>query len=81
MTAKKIIGTAALATLLLAGSVAAQSTTSSSTDTGTGGTTATTPGTPNTGAGGNVAENMMILTGSALAAVAGAALLRKRNTM
>ena len=77
MAAKKIISAATLAFLLSAGAVAAQTTNPTSTDTlGTVQTTDTTsgsstPGTPNTGAGGDVAGNALLLSSSALVALAG----------
>lgn len=46
--------------------------------TNNGGTSAQNPGIPNTGAGGDAAENMILLTTSALVAGAGILALRKR---
>lgn len=72
MSAKKIINTAALTILLLAGSAAAQSTTTP---------TDTVPGTPNTGSGGNAPANIILLTGSAAVALGGIATLLRRRSM
>lgn len=75
MNAKKIINTAAITILLLAGSAAAQTgTTSTSTSGGV-----TSPGTPNTGVGGNAAANVIALTASAAVALGGAAYLLRRG--
>ena len=49
--------------------------------TGTTGTAATTPTAPNTGAGGDTAANLAILTASALVAMGGAAYLARKRTM
>ncbi len=76
MTAKKFVTTAALTVMLLAGSAAAQTgTTSTST------LDDVTPGTPNTGSGGNAVANIILLTGSAAIALGGAAYLARRRTM
>jgi hypothetical protein len=76
MTARKLavkfISAATLALLLTAGTVAAQTTTYSS-------TSSSTPGTPNTGSGGDVAMNIMLLGTSAIIAVGGALYLARRN--
>ena len=71
-TFKKIVSSAALAVLLSAGAVAAQST-STATD--------TTVGTPNTGAGGMSTANLMLLGGSAAVAVVGAVLLARKRSL
>lgn len=71
MSAKKVIGTAAVAFLLLAGPAAAQTT--------TGTTSTSTPGTPNTGAGGSAAANLIILGSTAAIALAGLTYLSRRN--
>jgi hypothetical protein len=62
--------------LLLAGSVHAQTSTTTTGD--TIGTT-TTPGTPNTGAGGYAAVNELVLAGAAIAAGAGLVYLYRSN--
>ncbi len=53
-------------------------TNASGTTSSTSGTTGTTPGVPNTGAGGNAAENMMVLVASGVAALAGILYLSRR---
>lgn len=73
MTTKKFISAAALAFLLTAGAVSAQ--------TGTSSTSTDDVGTPNTGSGGTVTENMAILAASGLAALAGAAYILRRRTV
>ena len=73
MTAKRMITTAALTLFIVAGSAAAQTTT---TATGTN----DTPGTPNTGSGGSAPANILMLTGSAAVALAGIATLMRRRT-
>lgn len=70
MSAKKVIGTAAVAFLLFAGPAAAQT---------TGTTSTSTPGTPNTGAGGSAAANLIILGSTAAIALAGLTYLSRRN--
>lgn len=62
---KNLIGAIALAMMLTAAVASAQTTT----------TTGTTPAVPNTGAGGDTAANVVVLAGSALAALAGATYL------
>lgn len=71
-TIGKTLGTAAIGSLLVAGAAFAQ------TDTDVTGST--TVGTPNTGAGGDLAINMLLLGGSAAAAVAAIAYLRRQQT-
>lgn len=74
ITPKLLGGLAVGATLIVALPAFAQTTTtgtSGSSTTGTVGATTTSVGTPNTGAGGDVATNLAVLTGSALALVAG----------
>ncbi|MGE5540687.1 MAG: hypothetical protein ACM3TU_00150 [Bacillota bacterium] len=67
---------------LLLGGSAAQAQTSSTTDTTAGTYTAsTTPGTPNTGAGGNAAENVIMLVGTGALALAGATYLLRSRTL
>jgi hypothetical protein len=68
----KTLGTAAIGTLLMTGAAFAQTTTDDVTGT-------TTVGTPNTGAGGDLAVNMLLLGGSALAAIGALAYLRKQQ--
>jgi hypothetical protein len=70
-TIGKALGTAAAGTFLMAGMAFAQ------TDTDLSGST--TVGTPNTGAGGDLAVNMLLLGGSAAAAIAAFAYLRKQK--
>lgn len=73
----------ALALMLTLGAGAAYAQTGSTTYTTTntsGATTATTPGTPNTGAGGDAAENAIMLTGTGLVALFGAAYLLRSRT-
>lgn len=73
MKGRNIINTVVLTIMLLAGSVAAQtSTPATSTD--------DVPGTPNTGSGGNAAANIIMLTGSLAVALGGAAYLARRRT-
>lgn len=74
MAAKKIIHAAALTVLFLAGSAAAQTSSSSP-------ATTASPGTPNTGSGGNAAVNILVLTGSAAVALSGLAYLARRRTI
>jgi hypothetical protein len=71
-TIGKTLGTATIGTLLMTGAAFAQTTT----DDVSG---STTVGTPNTGAGGDLAVNMLLLGGSAAAAIAAFAYLRKRE--
>lgn len=76
MTVGKIISSAALATILLAGGAGiamAQTTTT----TGTTGTTGTV-GVPNTGAGGDAAVNILLLGTSALIAIGGGSYLARK---
>lgn len=68
MSSKKIIGSAALALLLMAGPVSAQTSTTST----------TTVGTPNTGAGG-AAANLIILGSTAAIALAGLTYISRRK--
>lgn len=68
---KKIVSGAALAFLLSAGAVAAQSTTS----------TTSVPGTPDTGAGGTSTLNLVLLGGSAAVALVGAMLLARKRSL
>lgn len=74
MTAKKLIGAAALSIMLLASSAAAQTSTTTSTSTDT-------VGTPNTGLGGSAAINLVVLGSSAAIALAGFALLARRKEL
>lgn len=67
MSAKKLIGAAALALLMTAGAASAQ----------TGTTSTTTPGTPSTGAG-DVATNALVLGAAAAIALGGVAYLARR---
>ncbi|MBP9710837.1 MAG: hypothetical protein KBD50_01045 [Candidatus Pacebacteria bacterium] len=68
MNTKKIVSTFALASLLLAGAASAQTTTPE----------VTTPGVPETGAGGNTAANILLLSAAAgIALVGGTYLTRK----
>jgi hypothetical protein len=77
-TIGKALGTAAAGTLLMTGAAFAQTDTTGTTDT-TDLSGSTTVGTPNTGAGGDLAVNMLLLGGSAAAAVAAFAYLRKQR--
>lgn len=54
--------------------------TTSSSGTVNGASTNTAPGTPNTGAGGDAAENAMILTGTGAVALLGASYLLRSRT-
>ncbi|HVU75672.1 MAG TPA: hypothetical protein VHD38_02470 [Candidatus Paceibacterota bacterium] len=71
-TIGKTLGTAAIGSMLLTGAAFAQ------TDT-TDVTGSTTVGTPNTGSGGDLAVNMLVLGGSAAAAFAAFAYMRKQR--
>lgn len=68
MNAKKIVGTLALTSLLMAGAVSAQTTPEAT----------TTPGVPDTGAGGTAATNVLLLGAAAAVALAGGAYLTRR---
>lgn len=75
----------ALALVLALGAGAAHAqTTSTSTGTTTGtyptGTTSATPGTPNTGAGGNAADNALMLVSTGAVALLGATYLLRSRT-
>ena len=91
MTPRKIIGAAAL-TLMMTAAVASAQATYPTTDTSTSANPATTtvpgtsntgtttvPGTPNTGAGGDVAQNALLLGSSAIIALAGIVYLATRK--
>lgn len=65
---KKIMSGTALAFLLSAGVVAAQ-------------TSSTTPGTPDTGAGGTSTANLLLLGGSAAVALVGAVMLARKRKL
>lgn len=87
---KKVLGALTIASALTMGSTAFAQTASTSATTGastttttnTTGTSATTPTAPNTGAGGNAADNYLVLGASALVAAAGAAYLaRSKKTV
>ncbi|MBI5644877.1 hypothetical protein HY970_02155 [Candidatus Kaiserbacteria bacterium] len=69
MTVHKLIGATALLVALTAGVASAQTSSSST----------STVGTPNTGAGGGSVANVIVLTGSALVALAGLAYLARRT--
>jgi len=73
MNYKKVLGALTiLGALATGGTALAQTTTTSTTS---------SPGSPNTGAGGTAAENLALLGGSALVAVAGAAYLARRKSI
>lgn len=89
LQSKKILGTAAVLSLLaLAGPALAQTATGASSTlyggttsaTGASGTmTSTTPGAPNTGAGGDTTQNLVLLGLSGLVVVAGGAYLARKG--
>lgn len=80
----RLLSGAALATILMTGAAFAQTGTYTATDasgTGTGAAsdTSATAGVPNTGAGGDVATNVLLLGGAVAAFAAAAYAMRRRN--
>jgi hypothetical protein len=80
MEYKKVLGALTIAAALSTSGVAFAQT-SSTTVTGTTGSAATTPTAPNTGAGGDTAQNLALLGGSALVVAAGSAYMARRKVI